>query len=72
MLVFACIPRAALLDAASVAAAADGVHIEVQSCPAKALSDGAQALLPKQYAELVKQMKSLATLMGMTIDPLPA
>ena len=31
---------------AAVAAGADGVHIEVHSCPEKALSDGPQALLP--------------------------
>ena len=60
------------MSLASIAAGADGVHIEVHSCPEKATSDGPQALLPKQYAELVKQMKSLATLMGMTIDLLPA
>ena len=38
---------------ASVAAGADGVHIEVHSCPEKALSDGPQALLPPKYAELM-------------------
>jgi len=32
---------------ASVAAGADGVHVEVHSCPEKALSDGPQALLPR-------------------------
>ena len=31
---------------AGVAAGADGVHVEVHSCPEKALSDGPQALLP--------------------------
>jgi 3-deoxy-D-arabino-heptulosonate 7-phosphate (DAHP) synthase len=31
---------------AAIAAGADGVHIEVHSCPEKALSDGPQALLP--------------------------
>src|SRR6478609_3825422 len=34
---------------AGVAAGADGVHIEVHSCPEKAMSDGPQALLPDQY-----------------------
>jgi 3-deoxy-7-phosphoheptulonate synthase len=52
---------------ASVAAGADGVHIEVHSCPEKAMSDGPQALLPKQYAEVVKRMRELATLFHKTI-----
>ena len=58
------------LPLASIAAGADGVHVEVHSCPEKATSDGPQALLPAQYAELVKQMRGIAKLMGMVIDPL--
>jgi 3-deoxy-7-phosphoheptulonate synthase len=58
------IPSMAL---ASVAAGADGVHIEVHSCPEKALSDGPQALLPDQYAELFRQMREMAALLGRTI-----
>ncbi len=53
---------------AAIAADADGVHIEVHSTPEKALSDGPQALLPKQYHELMVQMKKLAELMGKKID----
>jgi 3-deoxy-7-phosphoheptulonate synthase len=53
---------------ASIAAGADGVHIEVHSCPEKALSDGPQALLPVQYARLMDELKQLADLMGKTID----
>jgi 3-deoxy-7-phosphoheptulonate synthase len=53
---------------ASVAAGADGVHIEVHSCPEKALSDGPQALLPVQYARLMDELRQLADLMGKTID----
>ena len=49
---------------AAVAAGADGVHIEVHSCPEKALSDGPQALLPPRYAELMKQIRKLADLLG--------
>lgn len=51
----------------AVAAGADGVHIEVHSCPEKALSDGAQALLPEKYAAVMKDMKSLAAVMMKTI-----
>ncbi len=51
---------------ASVAAGADGVHIEVHSCPEKALSDGPQALLPPKYAEVMKQVRKLAEMFGKT------
>ncbi len=53
---------------ASVAAGADGVHIEVHSCPEKALSDGPQALLPSQYAKLMREIRQFADVMGKTID----
>src|SRR6202008_3135226 len=49
---------------ASVAAGADGVHVEVHSCPEKALSDGAQALLPNQYLTLMGDLRRLAEVMG--------
>jgi 3-deoxy-7-phosphoheptulonate synthase len=49
---------------ASVASGADGVHIEVHSCPEKALSDGPQALLPKAYAELMTQIRKIADVVG--------
>jgi 3-deoxy-7-phosphoheptulonate synthase len=52
---------------ASIAAGADGVHVEVHSCPEKALSDGPQALLPPKYAELMQQLGKLAEVMGKTI-----
>ena len=55
------IPAMAL---AAVAAGADGVHVEVHSCPEKALSDGPQALRPPQFAELMAQMRPLVELMG--------
>ena len=58
------IPAMAL---ASVAAGADGVHIEVHNCPEKAMSDGPQALLPNQFAETMTQIRALAELLGKTI-----
>jgi len=51
---------------ASVAAGADGVHIEVHSCPEKALSDGPQALLPLQYAAVMARIRALAKVMEKT------
>lgn len=59
------IPAMAL---AAVAAGADGVHIEVHSCPEQAMSDGPQALLPDQFARLMDQLRPLAELRGRRID----
>ncbi|HWE38422.1 MAG TPA: 3-deoxy-7-phosphoheptulonate synthase [Isosphaeraceae bacterium] len=56
------------LARASVAAGADGVHVEVHSCPEKALSDGPQALLPAQYARLMDDLRHLAEVLGKSID----
>jgi len=53
---------------AAIAAGSDGVHVEVHSCPEKALSDGPQALLPEQYTRLMDSLRQLAELMGKTID----
>src|SRR6478736_6291434 len=51
---------------AGVAAGCDGIHIEVHSCPEKALSDGPQALLPDQYARLMDELRALAKVMEKT------
>ncbi len=59
------IPACAL---AGVAAGADGVHIEVHDCPERAFSDGPQALLPAQYAELMTKIRALAKLLGREIS----
>ena len=56
--------------AAGLAAGADGVHVEVHHRPEDALSDGAQALLPEQYAELAAQLKQLAQVLGKTLSTL--
>ncbi len=55
------------MSLAAVAAGADGVHIEVHSCPEKAMSDGPQALLPDQYAAVVRQMRQVAAILNRTI-----
>ncbi len=62
------IPACAL---AGVAVGADGVHIEVHNCPSEAKSDGPQALLPEQYAEVSEQIRQLAQLLNKQISPLP-
>jgi 3-deoxy-7-phosphoheptulonate synthase len=53
---------------AAVAAGADGVHVEVHSCPEKAMSDGPQALLPKQYAALMEDIRKVAAAVGRSIS----
>jgi 3-deoxy-7-phosphoheptulonate synthase len=55
------------MSRAALAAGADGVHVEVHSCPEKALSDGPQALLPSQYAALVQDLRRLAAALGKVI-----
>ena len=49
---------------ASVAAGADGVHVEVHNCPEKAFSDGPQALLPHQFLDLMGDLRKLANAVG--------
>jgi 3-deoxy-7-phosphoheptulonate synthase len=53
---------------AAVASGADGIHIEVHSCPERALSDGPQALVPDQFDRLMDEIRQLAELLGKTID----
>jgi 3-deoxy-7-phosphoheptulonate synthase len=49
---------------AAVAAGADGLLIEVHPQPDRALSDGAQSLNPEQFAELMRQCKVIAEVIG--------
>ncbi len=58
------IPACAL---AGIAAGADGLHVEVHNKPEDALSDGPQALLPPQYAELMVQVRKVAEALGKKI-----
>ena len=52
---------------AAVAAGADGVMLEVHPRPAEALSDAHQALLPVQFAHIVKEIRAIAEAIGRTI-----
>jgi len=47
------------LARASVAVGADGLMVEVHNHPELALSDGAQALTPAQYAQLIDQVSAI-------------
>lgn len=55
------------LARAAVAAGADGIMVEVHHEPEKALSDGPQALLPSQFAELMDQVRKIAEVIGRKI-----
>jgi 3-deoxy-7-phosphoheptulonate synthase len=52
---------------AAVAAGADGVLVEVHPEPDRALSDGAQSLYPEQFAQLVTELRAVASAIGRRI-----
>jgi 3-deoxy-7-phosphoheptulonate synthase len=55
------------LSLAGIAAGADGLIIEVHPNPEKALSDAAQQLTPKVYADLFKKVGNVAEAVGRTM-----
>jgi 3-deoxy-7-phosphoheptulonate synthase len=52
------------LARAAVAAGADGLLVEVHPNPATALSDGGQQLQPKQFGQLMSEIRPLVEVMG--------
>jgi 3-deoxy-7-phosphoheptulonate synthase len=52
---------------AAVAAGADGLLVEVHNNPEKALSDGAQALYPDQFEQLMRELRMIAPAVGRTL-----
>ncbi len=54
-------------SAASIAAGADGLLIEVHPDPDLAWSDGAQSLTPQAFSELMEQARSVATAVGRSL-----
>jgi 3-deoxy-7-phosphoheptulonate synthase len=55
------------LTRAAVAAGSDGAMIDVHPAPETALVDGAQAILPHEFAVLMDQVRALAGAMGITV-----
>jgi 3-deoxy-7-phosphoheptulonate synthase len=49
---------------AAVAAGADGIMVEVHPNPDQALSDGAQTLFPEQFAQLMREIRVIADVVG--------
>lgn len=56
------------LARAGVAVGADGVMVEVHNNPEAALCDAAQALTPKQYLKMVKEIRGIHRLLADTQD----
>jgi 3-deoxy-7-phosphoheptulonate synthase len=56
--------KVAPMARAAVAAGADAIIVEVHHQPDKALSDGAQSLLPEQFTELMTQLRIIAPAVG--------
>jgi 3-deoxy-7-phosphoheptulonate synthase len=52
---------------AGVAAGADGIIVEVHPRPDRALSDGAQSLTPPEFAELMRQVGTIASAIGRSV-----
>ena len=50
---------------AACAAGADGLEIEVHDCPAKAWSDGAQALTPEQFERTMERIRAIRSVITM-------
>jgi 3-deoxy-7-phosphoheptulonate synthase len=59
--------KVAPMARAAVAAGADAIIVEVHCNPDKALSDGAQTLFPKQFEQLMDQLRIIAPAVGRTI-----
>jgi 3-deoxy-7-phosphoheptulonate synthase len=55
------------LSRIAVAAGADGFMVDVHPSPETALVDGAQAILPGEFAELMDQVRALAAVMGLEL-----
>jgi 3-deoxy-7-phosphoheptulonate synthase len=56
--------RVVPLARASIAVGADGIMVEVHHDPGRALSDGPQAILPDQFARLMRDLRTLAAVVG--------
>jgi 3-deoxy-7-phosphoheptulonate synthase len=57
------------LARAGVAVGADGLMVEVHDHPELALSDGAQALTPSEYAQLIKEVRAIHDVTTPIVNP---
>jgi 3-deoxy-7-phosphoheptulonate synthase len=56
------------LSRAAVAVGADGLLVEVHHQPDKALSDGAQSILPEEFVQLVEESRQIAALFHRSVN----
>jgi 3-deoxy-7-phosphoheptulonate synthase len=56
------------LSRAAVAVGADGLLVEVHNQPDKALSDGAQSILPADFAVLTDEVRQIAAVLGRELN----
>jgi 3-deoxy-7-phosphoheptulonate synthase len=56
------------LSRAAVAVGADGLLVEVHHDPDRALSDGPQSILPEEFAQLIREVRQIAAVLGRTIN----
>jgi 3-deoxy-7-phosphoheptulonate synthase len=59
--------KVAPLSRAGAAVGADGLMIEVHHAPNTALSDGPQSITPDMFAELVRDLKQIAPVIGRSL-----
>ncbi len=59
--------KVAPMSRAAVAAGADGITVEVHSCPEEALCDGAQSLYPGQFEKLYDELRRIAPVLGRSL-----
>jgi 3-deoxy-7-phosphoheptulonate synthase len=52
---------------AAVACGADGLMIEVHATPETAFSDGDQSLVPEKFADMMKEIRKIARVVGRTL-----
>jgi 3-deoxy-7-phosphoheptulonate synthase len=57
-------PHIPAMALASVASGADGIMVEVHNSPELAKSDGEQALMPDEFADLVVRLRAIAAAIG--------
>jgi 3-deoxy-7-phosphoheptulonate synthase len=56
------------LSRAAIAVGADGILVEVHNDPDRALSDGAQSIVPEEFEQLMREARQIAGVLGRTLN----
>jgi 3-deoxy-7-phosphoheptulonate synthase len=56
------------LSRAAAAVGADGLLVEVHHDPDRALSDGPQSILPREFEQLIREIREIAAVLGRTLN----